>query len=72
MGHQQRRLSQEPPEPPRADEPGAAYVWAEVSRINRNSVSFRRVWVWGGQGSNLRPRDYESPALTAELPPPVL
>ena len=26
---------------------------------------------WGRQGSNLRPRDYESPALTAELRPPA-
>jgi hypothetical protein len=25
---------------------------------------------WGRQGSNLRPRDYESPALTTELRPP--
>jgi hypothetical protein len=25
--------------------------------------------VWGRQGSNLRPRDYESPALTTELLP---
>src|SRR5262245_46442326 len=25
--------------------------------------------VWGGWGSNPRPRDYESPALTTELPP---
>jgi signal transduction histidine kinase len=25
---------------------------------------------WGRQGSNLRPRDYESPALTTELLPP--
>jgi hypothetical protein len=24
---------------------------------------------WGRQGSNLRPRDYESPALTTELLP---
>jgi hypothetical protein len=24
---------------------------------------------WGRQGSNLRPRDYESPALTTELRP---
>jgi hypothetical protein len=24
---------------------------------------------WGWQGSNLRPRDYESPALTTELQP---
>src|SRR4249919_3498897 len=24
---------------------------------------------WGGWGSNPRPRDYESPALTTELPP---
>ncbi len=26
--------------------------------------------MWGGWGSNPRPRDYESPALTTELPPP--
>ena len=26
---------------------------------------------WGRQGSNLRPRDYESPALTTELLPLV-
>ena len=25
--------------------------------------------LWGRQGSNLRPRDYESPALTTELRP---
>ncbi len=28
-----------------------------------------RVSQWGGWGSNPRPRDYESPALTTELPP---
>src|SRR6476660_1264564 len=26
---------------------------------------------WAGKGSNLRPRDYESPALTTELPAPI-
>src|SRR6476660_6744185 len=26
---------------------------------------------WAGKGSNLRPRDYESPALTTELPAPA-
>ena len=31
----------------------------------------RPIW-WGRQGSNLRPRDYESPALTTELLPPEL
>jgi hypothetical protein len=40
----------------------------ELSRVTR---TFTRGW-WGRQGSNLRPRDYESPALTTELLPPGL
>ena len=29
----------------------------------------RPAWAWGREGSNLRPTDYESAALTAELRP---
>src|SRR5271169_5254413 len=35
----------------------------------RSPASRLRVLRWGRQGSNLRPKDYESPALTTELRP---
>ena len=38
---------------------------ALLARPGRHPCSAR----WGGRGSNPRPRDYESPALTTELPP---
>src|ERR1700681_2664275 len=31
----------------------------------------RHACAWGREGSNLRPRDYESPALTTELRPRI-
>src|SRR4051812_23026732 len=46
-------------------------------RIHRTSYTNKvarpelRVRRWAGKGSNLRPRDYESPALTTELPAPA-
>ena len=36
----------------------------ETSEINRTNTTVG----WAGQGSNLRPKDYESSALTTELP----
>ena len=49
-------------------EPASRLRWNRVtrqpepmwSRVRRNHTVRR----WGGQDSNLRPRDYESPALT--------
>jgi hypothetical protein len=35
------------------------------------SPGITQKFLWGRQGSNLRPRDYESPALTTELLPRV-
>ena len=37
----------------------------------RTSTPYVFVSQWAGKGSNLRPRDYESPALTTELPAPA-
>ena len=43
-------------------------TWTPTRRTPSRSfgpgVLVRQFW-WGGQGSNLRPRDYESPALTS-------
>jgi hypothetical protein len=41
-------------------------VWRRSGAGGFRSVS--GFWRWAGQGSNLRPMDYESTALTAELP----
>jgi hypothetical protein len=45
-----------------------AIVGLETSRIGSEKYPLK-LWFhrWARQGSNLRPRDYESPALTAEL-----
>jgi hypothetical protein len=40
------------------------------SRLFESFLCLARSQEWGRQGSNLRPRDYESPALTTELLPP--
>ena len=46
-----------------------------MSRITRTEIvedhPNQYMITWGRQGSNLRPRDYESPALTTELRPPT-
>ncbi len=44
-------------------------VRAGFGAISRTCPAFLGITGWGRQGSNLRPRDYESPALTTELRP---
>ena len=49
------------------------FLGCKCEAYKRTDAHRKRTFVlvtwWGRQGSNLRPRDYESPALTTELRP---
>ena len=62
LGHIGRRLLPDRGLPGRPIDPGGR-------PIEKAPADQRRPGQWGGWGSNPRPRDYESRALTTELPP---